>query len=153
MNFHGKDIKIFTGSSNVDVAQGIAGCLGLPLGKSDCTQFSDGEISVSLHESVRGSDCFIVQSTCAPVNDNLMEMLIMIDAMKRASAARITVVMQDRTEKLRQEIRSRLSFVQISSPVQVLTVCLQWIFTQIRFRASSTFLLTTFRVRHFSQTI
>lgn len=86
MNFHGKDIKIFTGSSNVDVAQGIAGCLGLPLGKSDCTQFSDGEISVSLHESVRGSDCFIVQSTCAPVNDNLMEMLIMIDAMKRASA-------------------------------------------------------------------
>lgn len=55
MNFHGKDIKIFTGSSNVDVAQGIAGCLGLPLGKSDCTQFSDGEISVSLHESVRGS--------------------------------------------------------------------------------------------------
>lgn len=48
MNFHGKDIKIFTGSSNVDVAQGIAGCLGLPLGKSDCTQFSDGEISVSL---------------------------------------------------------------------------------------------------------
>ena len=89
MNFHGKDIKIFTGSSNVDVAQGIAGCLGLPLGKSDCTQFSDGEISVSLHESVRGSDCFIVQSTCAPVKDNLMEMLIMIDAMKRASAARI----------------------------------------------------------------
>ena len=56
MNFHGKDIKIFTGSSNVDVAQGIAGCLGLPLGKSDCTQFSDGEISVSLHESVRGSN-------------------------------------------------------------------------------------------------
>lgn len=158
MNFHGKDIKIFTGSSNVDVAQGIAGCLGLPLGKSDCTQFSDGEISVSLHESVRGSDCFIVQSTCAPVNDNLMEMLIMIDAMKRASAARITVVMpyfgyarQDR--KLRQEIRSRLSFVQTSSPVQVLTVCLQWIFTQIRFRVSSTFLLTTFRAHHFSQTI
>ena len=115
MNFHGKDIKIFTGSSNVDVAQGIAGCLGLPLGKSDCTQFSDGEISVSLHESVRGSDCFIVQSTCAPVNDNLMEMLIMIDAMKRASAARITVVMpyfgyarQDRKAKARDPITAKL---------------------------------------------
>ena len=115
MNFHGKDIKIFTGSSNVDVAQGIAGCLGLPLGKSDCTQFSDGEISVSLHESVRGSDCFIVQSTCAPVNDNLMEMLIMIDAMKRASAARITVVMpyfgyarQDRKAKARDPISAKL---------------------------------------------
>ena len=52
MNFHGKDIKIFTGSSNIDVAKGISGCLGVPLGKSDCTQFSDGEISVSLHESV-----------------------------------------------------------------------------------------------------
>ncbi len=86
MNFHGKDIKIFAGNSNADVAQGIAGCLGLQLGKSDCTHFSDGEIAVSLHESVRGSDCFIVQSTCTPVNDNLMEMLIMIDAMKRASA-------------------------------------------------------------------
>lgn len=115
MNFHGKDNKIFTGSSNVDVAQGIAGCLGLPLGKSDCTQFSDGEISVSLHESVRGSDCFIVQSTCAPVNDNLMEMLIMIDAMKRASAARITVVMpyfgyarQDRKAKARDPISAKL---------------------------------------------
>ena len=71
MNFHGKDIKIFAGNSNVDVAQGIAGCLGLSLGKSDCTHFSDGEIAVSLHESVRGSDCFIVQSTCTPVNDNL----------------------------------------------------------------------------------
>ena len=115
MNFHGKDIKIFSGNSNVDVAQGIAGCLGLQLGKSDCTQFSDGEIAVSLHESVRGSDCFIVQSTCTPVNDNLMEMLIMIDAMKRASAARITAVMpyfgyarQDRKAKARDPISAKL---------------------------------------------
>ena len=115
MNFHGKDIKIFAGNSNVDVAQGIAGCLGLQLGKSDCTHFSDGEIAVSLHESVRGSDCFIVQSTCTPVNDNLMEMLIMIDAMKRASAARITAVMpyfgyarQDRKAKARDPISAKL---------------------------------------------
>ncbi|MCH5298937.1 MAG: ribose-phosphate pyrophosphokinase [Ruminococcus sp.] len=115
MNFHGKDIKIFTGSSNVEVAQGIAGCLGLPLGKSTCQKFSDGEISVSINESVRGSECFIVQSTCTPVNDNLMEMLIMIDAMKRASAARITAVMpyfgyarQDRKAKPRDPISSKL---------------------------------------------
>lgn len=115
MNFHGKDIKIFAGNASKDVAQAIAGCLNLPLGKSETTTFSDGEISVSLHESVRGSDCFIVQSTCAPVNDNLMEILIMIDAMKRASAASITVVMpyfgyarQDRKAKARDPISAKL---------------------------------------------
>ena len=115
MNFNGKDIKIFSGSSNKDVAQGIAGCLGLPLGKSNCCTFSDGEIAVSLNESVRGSDCFIVQSTCTPVHDNLMEMLIMIDAMKRASAGRITAVMpyfgyarQDRKAKARDPISAKL---------------------------------------------
>ncbi len=115
MNFHGKDIKIFAGNASKDVAKAISGCLNLPLGKSETTTFSDGEISVSLHESVRGSDCFIVQSTCAPVNDNLMEILIMIDAMKRASAASITVVMpyfgyarQDRKAKARDPISSKL---------------------------------------------
>lgn len=115
MNFHGKDIKIFTGSSNKDVAQAIASCLRVPLGKSDCCTFSDGEISVSLHESVRGSECFIVQSTCDPVNNNLMELLIMIDAMRRASAARITAVMpyfgyarQDRKSKARDPISAKL---------------------------------------------
>lgn len=115
MNFHGKDIKIFAGSSNATVAQGIADCLGLPIGKSECRTFSDGEISVSLNESVRGSECFIVQSTCDPVNDNLMELLIMIDAMKRASAARITAVMpyfgyarQDRKAKPRDPISAKL---------------------------------------------
>ena len=92
MNFHGKDIKIFTANSNPMVAKRIAECLGLPLGKSEVSTFSDGEIAVSLFESVRGSDCFIVQSTCSPVNNNIMELLIMIDAMKRASAARITAV-------------------------------------------------------------
>ncbi|MBQ5566068.1 MAG: ribose-phosphate pyrophosphokinase [Clostridia bacterium] len=115
MNFHGKDIKIFAGNASKDVAQAIAGCLDLPLGKSETTTFSDGEIAVSLHESVRGSDCFIVQSTCAPVNNNLMEILIMIDAMKRASAASITVVMpyfgyarQDRKAKARDPISAKL---------------------------------------------
>ena len=115
MNSHGKDIKIFTLNSNKPVAQGIAECLGIPLGKSDCATFSDGEIAVSLHESVRGSDCFIVQSTCSPVNDNLMELLIMIDAMKRASASSITAVVpyfgyarQDRKAKARDPISSKL---------------------------------------------
>lgn len=85
------------------------------VGKSDVSSFSDGEIAVSLHESVRGSDCFIVQSTCAPVNDNIMELLIMIDAMRRASAARITAVVpyfgyarQDRKSKPRDPISAKL---------------------------------------------
>lgn len=115
MNFHGKDIKIFAANANQRVAKQISECLGLPMGKSEVTTFSDGEIAVSLYESVRGSDCFIVQSTCAPVNNNLMELLIMIDAMKRASAARITAVMpyfgyarQDRKAKARDPISAKL---------------------------------------------
>lgn len=115
MNFHGKDIKIFSCNSNRLVAKQIAGGLGLALGKSDVSTFSDGEIAVSLYESVRGSDVFIVQSTCAPVNDNLMELLIMCDACKRASAARITAVIpyfgyarQDRKAKARDPISAKL---------------------------------------------
>lgn len=115
MNFHGKDIKIFAGNSNPIVAKHIANALKLPLGKADVKTFSDGEICVSLNESVRGSDCFIVQSTCNPVNQNLMELLIMIDAMKRASAARITAVIpyfgyarQDRQARARDPISAKL---------------------------------------------
>ena len=109
------DIKIFAANSTVRVSEQIAECLGLPLGKSEVSTFSDGEITVSLFESVRGSDCFIIQSTCAPVNNNIMEMLIMIDAMKRASAARITAVIpyfgyarQDRKAKARDPISAKL---------------------------------------------
>ena len=115
MNFHGKDIKIFAGNSNLGVAQNIAKALQLPLGKAEVSTFSDGEISVSLGESVRGSDCFIIQSTCNPVNKNVMELLIMIDAMKRASAARITAVIpyfgyarQDRKARARDPISAKL---------------------------------------------
>ena len=115
MNIHGKDIKIFAANSTVRVSEQIAECLGLPLGKSEVSTLSDGEITVSLFESVRGSDCFIIQSTCAPVNNNIMEMLIMIDAMKRASAARITAVIpyfgyarQDRKAKARDPISAKL---------------------------------------------
>ena len=115
MNILGKEIQIFAANSTVRVSEQIAECLGLPLGKSEVSTFSDGEITVSLFESVRGSDCFIIQSTCAPVNNNIMEMLIMIDAMKRASAARITAVIpyfgyarQDRKAKARDPISAKL---------------------------------------------
>ncbi|HBT63332.1 MAG TPA: ribose-phosphate pyrophosphokinase, partial [Ruminococcaceae bacterium] len=92
MNFHGKDIKIFSANSHPLLSAHISERLGLPLGRSEVKTFSDGEISVSINESVRGSDVFVVQSTCDPVNNNLMELLIMMDAFKRASAARITAV-------------------------------------------------------------
>ena len=88
MNRNGKDIKIFTANSNPAVAGEITKALGLPLGKSEVSHFSDGEISVNIKETVRGSDVFVVQSTCAPVNDNVMELLIMIDALKRAGSRR-----------------------------------------------------------------
>ncbi|MDR1003339.1 MAG: ribose-phosphate diphosphokinase [Oscillospiraceae bacterium] len=115
MNLHGKEIKIFAANSNPALAKRITNALGMSMGKSEVSKFSDGEISVSLLESVRGSDCFIVQSTCDPVNDNIMELLIMIDAMKRASAARITAVIpymgyarQDRKSKARDPISAKL---------------------------------------------
>ena len=116
MNLHGKDIKIFTANSNPEVAKSMAKLLGLPLGKSTVKTFSDGEIAVSIEESVRGSDVFVVQSTCGGrVNDHIMELLIMLDAFKRASAGRITAVIpyfgyarQDRKAKARDPISAKL---------------------------------------------
>lgn len=115
VNLHGKDIKIFSAGASESMAQRICECPGLGLGKCEVGRFSDGETSVSLLESVRGSSCFIVQSTCAPVNDNLMQLLIMIDAMKRASAGCITAVVpyfgyarQDRKAKARDPISAKL---------------------------------------------
>jgi len=112
---HGKEIKVFAGNSNPVLAEGICKKLNIDLGKSVATAFSDGEISISINEPVRGADVFIVQSTCGPVNNNLMEMLIMIDAMRRASAGRITAVMpyfgygrQDRKTKSRDPISAKL---------------------------------------------
>jgi ribose-phosphate pyrophosphokinase len=112
---HGKDIKIFSGNSNRPLAESICRELGLTLGNAEVGTFSDGENFVSIYETVRGSDVFVVQSTCSPVNDNLMEMLIMIDAFKRASAGRITAVMpyfgyarQDRKAKPRDPISAKL---------------------------------------------
>ncbi|MBR6523532.1 MAG: ribose-phosphate pyrophosphokinase [Clostridia bacterium] len=115
MNVHGKDIKIFSGNAYPKAAEEIAKSLGLPLGKCTVGHFADGEVSVSLEESVRGSDVFIVQSTCNPVNDNLMELIIMMDAFRRASAGRITAVIpyfgyarQDRKAKARDPISSKV---------------------------------------------
>ncbi|WP_273479776.1 ribose-phosphate pyrophosphokinase-like domain-containing protein, partial [Acetivibrio straminisolvens] len=93
MNLHGKDIKIFAGNSNRELALEIAEKIGLPLGLANVGKFSDGETAININEVVRGSDVFIIQSTCPPVNDNLVELLIMIDALKRASEGRITAVM------------------------------------------------------------
>ena len=112
---HGKDIKIFSGNSNPELAKAICAKLGLPLGSAEVKTFSDGESSVSIYETVRGSDVFVIQSTCIPVNDNLMDLLIMIDALKRASAGRVTAVIpyfgyarQDRKTKPRDPISAKL---------------------------------------------
>ena len=112
---HGKDIKIFTGTSNPALAAEICKIIGTKLGESEVKTFADGEASVSLYETVRGSDVFLINSTCKPVNDSLMELLIMIDACKRASAGRITAVIpyfgyarQDRKAKSRDPISAKL---------------------------------------------
>ena len=109
------DFKLFSGNSHRELAEEIAKIMGKPLSKAEVKKFSDGEISVSIGESVRGFDCFIIQSTCDPVNDNLMEVLIMMDALKRASAGRINVVIpyygyarQDRKAKARDPIPAKL---------------------------------------------
>lgn len=112
---HGKNIKIFTGNSNPALAETIANILGVPVGSSKVSKFSNGETSVDINETVRGTDLFLVQTLCEPVNDSLMELLIMLDAFKRASAGRITAVIphyayarQDRKAKARQPITAKL---------------------------------------------
>ena len=112
---HGKDMKVFSGNANVGLAKDICRLIGIQLGNTEIGHFADGEVFASIYESVRGSDVFLVQSTSRPVNDNLMELLIMIDAMKRASAGRVTAVIpyfgyarQDRKAKARDPISAKL---------------------------------------------
>ena len=112
---HGKDMKVFSGNSNVNLAKDICKLIGIQLGNAEISHFADGEVSASIYESVRGSDVFLVQSTSRPVNDNLMELLVMTDAMRRASAGRITAVIpyfgyarQDRKTKARDPISAKL---------------------------------------------
>ena len=108
-------VKIFALNSNKPLAKKIADAVGVPLGKTSVDRFSDGEIRINIEESIRGDEIFIIQSTSAPVNDNLMELLIMIDALRRASASTINVVMpyygyarQDRKARSREPITAKL---------------------------------------------
>ncbi len=124
-------MRIFTGNANPLLAQNIADCLGIPLGQILVSRFSDGEIRVQVGENARGLDVFIVQPTCAPVNENLMELLIMLDAFRRASARRVTCVMpyygyarQDKKVKPREPITARLvaNLLEVAGANRVLTV-------------------------------
>jgi ribose-phosphate pyrophosphokinase len=110
-----RDLKVFSGNANRALAQEICDYLKIPLGKINLTKFSDGELYCQILENVRGKDVFLIQPTCCPVNQNLMELLIMIDAFKRSSATRITAVIpyygygrQDRKDKPRVPISSKL---------------------------------------------
>ena len=129
-NIHGA-IKVFAGNSNRKLAQDICRILGVELGQMEVGRFSDGEISVSIGETVRGCDVFVIQSTSTPVNENLMELLVIIDALKRASAGRITAVMpyfgyarQDRKARARDPISAKLvaDILQTAGANRVLTM-------------------------------
>lgn len=124
-------IKLFSGNANPALAREIAEELGIKLGEGRVGRFSDGEISVDLNETVRGCDVFVIQSTCPPVNDNLMELLLMMDAFKRASAGRIFAIMpyygyarQDRKAKPREPIAAKLvaDMITIAGASGVLTM-------------------------------
>lgn len=113
--FHGSKVKIFALSSNKKLAQDIADYIGIPLSHCEVSHFADGEININIPETVRGHKVFIIQSTCSPVNEHIMELLIMIDALKRASAREINIVIpyygysrQDRKAKARQPISAKL---------------------------------------------
>lgn len=131
MTAYGDNIKIFCGNSNPQFAETICKSLSVPLGQAEVKTFADGEVSVSLEETVRGADVFLVQSTCKPVNDTLMELLVMTDACRRASAGRITAVIpyfgyarQDRKAKSRDPISAKLvaNMITASGADRVLTM-------------------------------
>ncbi|MFH0823303.1 MAG: ribose-phosphate pyrophosphokinase [Pseudomonadota bacterium] len=124
-------LKVFTGNSNTNFAESITRYMGIPLGAAMVSHFSDGEIQVEFRENVRGMDVFVIQSTCSPVNDNIMELLIMIDALKRASAGRITAVIpyygyarQDRKVASRAPISAKLiaDIITTAGANRVLTI-------------------------------
>ena len=128
---YGENIQIFCGNSNPSFAQTICDELGLPMGKAVVKNFADGEASVYLEETVRGADVFLIQSTCKPVNDHLMELLVMIDACRRASAGRITAVIpyygsarQDRKARSRDPISAKLvaNMLTVAGANRILTM-------------------------------
>ncbi|MDH4396033.1 MAG: ribose-phosphate diphosphokinase [Limnobacter sp.] len=111
-----ENLMVFTGNANPALAEAVAKHLDIPLGKASVGRFSDGEVMVEINENVRGKDVFVLQSTCAPTNDNLMEMMVMIDALKRASAGRITAAIPY-FGYARQDRRVRSSRVAITAKV------------------------------------
>ncbi len=124
-------IKLFTGNAHRELAKDVANYLGIPVGDATVTKFSDGEIMVRINENVRGTDVFVIQPTCMPVNRNIMELLLMIDALKRASARRITAVIpyygyarQDRKVQPRVPISAKLvaDLITAAGTSRVLTV-------------------------------
>lgn len=123
------DMKLFAGNATPELAQRIANRLYTSLGDAAVGRFSDGEVSVQINENVRGGDIFIIQSTCAPTNDNMMELVVMVDALRRASAGRIpllspTLAMRARTvASVPLVYQSLRKWLQTSSPASVLTVC------------------------------
>lgn len=134
-----KTLRIFSLNANRPLAEKIAEVVGTELGKSTVRQFSDGEIQINIEESIRGDHVFLVQSTNLPVNDNLMELLIMIDALKRASAKTINVVLpyygyarQDRTAKPREPITAKLvaNLLEEAGATRVLTLDLHTVQVQ-----------------------
>jgi ribose-phosphate pyrophosphokinase len=126
-----RELKIFTGSAHPALGESIARHLGVPLGRAHLARFSDGEVWFQSHDNVRGADVFVVQPTCAPVNENLMELLLMLDAFKRSSASRLTAVLpyygygrQDRKDKPRVPISAKLvaDLLSTAGTDRVLTV-------------------------------
>lgn len=131
MAYMDQKLKLFTCNSNPKLSEEIANFIGVPLGDSEVMRFSDGEIRIKLNESVRGCDVFVIQSTCKPVNDNLMEALVMIDALKRASANTINVVIpyygyarQDRKARSRDPITAKLvaNLIETAGAHRVITL-------------------------------
>lgn len=129
--FHGSKVKMFALTSNIQLAKEVADYIGIPLSDSEVSRFADGEISINIGETVRGHKVFVIQSTNGPVNEHYMELLIMIDALKRASAREINVIMpyygysrQDRKAKARQPISAKLmaDLLQVAGATRVLCV-------------------------------
>ncbi|HXY41022.1 MAG TPA: ribose-phosphate pyrophosphokinase [Vicinamibacteria bacterium] len=126
-----RELRIFTGSAHPALGEAIASCLGVPLGRAHLARFSDGEVWFQIHDNVRGADVFVVQPTCSPVNENLVELLLMLDAFKRSSASRLTAVLpyygyarQDRKDKPRVPISAKLvaDLLSTAGTDRVLTV-------------------------------
>ncbi len=131
MSYHDDRLRIFTGNAHRELAREIVDYLGIPVGDAEVGRFSNGEIRVIINENVRGTDAFVVQPTCSPVNDTLMELLIMIDALRRASARRITAVIpfygyarQDRKTRGREPITAKLvaNLITVAGADRVLTM-------------------------------